>query len=190
MSNAHTAGNRAVTLNDVSEDLIARFNAGSPDRRRPDLMFIAVPRSEAVAAITHLKEYWRFRHLVFFTAVDLIERSLFRLCYMLHSHASGIDVCLQAEISRDAPVADSIHHLWAGAATYERELREMFGISFPGCPRVDESFALEGWQEIPPMRRDFDTRAYSERTYFPREGRAKHDKVEIMKKELYPEADL
>jgi NADH-quinone oxidoreductase subunit C len=174
----------------IVEDLWSHYRAGTPERARDDLMFVTVAQSEGVAAITRLKEFWGFHHLVFFTAVDLIERSLFRLCYMLHSYERGLDLCLQIDISRDVPAADSIHHLWAAAATYERELKEMFGIDFPGCPRVDEPFALEGWDEIPPMRRDFDTRAYSERTYFPREGRKKHDKVEIMKKELYPEVDL
>ncbi|MFW5685959.1 MAG: NADH-quinone oxidoreductase subunit C [Spirochaetota bacterium] len=195
MSDTHvTAGgaraDARVTMEEIFDDLITRFRAGSPDRRRRDLMFINVPSTEAVAAITHLKEFWGFRHLVFFTAVDLIERSLFRLTYMLHSYDAGLDVGLQADISRDAPVADSIHHLWAGAATYERELKEMFGIDFPGCPRVNEPFALDGWDDIPPMRRDFDTRAYSERTYFPREGREKHDTIDVMKRELYPEVDL
>ena len=179
-----------VSMDAVVSDLANRFRAGSPERRRSDLCYVLVPAGEAVAAITHLKHSWGFSHLVFFTAIDLIERSLFRLTYLLHSYDAGLDIGVQVDINRDAPVADSIHHLWAGAATYERELKEMFGIDFPGCPRVDEPFALEGWDEIPPMRRDFDTREYSERTFFPREGRKKHDKIEVMKKELYPEVDL
>ena len=65
----------------------------------------------------------------------------------------------------------SIHHLWEQAATYQQEIHEMFGINFPGSPGVDENFILEGWQNIPPMRRDFDTLKYSVETYFPREGR-------------------
>lgn len=179
-----------VTMNRITEDLTGRFKAGSPDRPREDLMYVIVPQKEAVAAVTHLKTYWDFSHLVFFTAIDIIERGLFRLCYMLHSYSHGTDVCVQADISRDAPSMESIHTLWAAASTYERELKEMFGIDFPGCPRVDEPFALEGWAELPPMRRDFDTREYSERTYFPRPGRGKHDRKEIMKKALYPEVDV
>ena len=181
---------KTTTINTIVDDLTNRFKAGAPDRPRADLMFIIVPQAEAVAAVTHMKEYWDFKHLVFYTAVDVIERGLFRLCYMLHSYSHKVDVCIQTEISRDAPVMQSIHRMWAGAATYERELREMFGIDFPGCPRVNEPFALEGWDDIPPMRRDFDTRAYSEKTYYARPGRKKHDRLEIMKKALYPEVDL
>ncbi|MBN2781385.1 MAG: NADH-quinone oxidoreductase subunit C, partial [Candidatus Marinimicrobia bacterium] len=80
-----------------------------------------------------------------------------------------------------------IHHLWKQAATYQRELKEMFGIDFPGSPRIDEPFILEGWQDIPPYRRDFDTKKYSEETYFPRPGRTTHDPADYMKQKLYPE---
>jgi len=83
----------------------------------------------------------------------------------------------------------SIHHLWKQAGTYQRELKEMFGIDFPGSPRVDDSFILEGWDNIPPMRRDFDTKKYSEETFFPRPGRESHDPETYMKSKLYPEGD-
>jgi NADH-quinone oxidoreductase subunit C len=81
----------------------------------------------------------------------------------------------------------SIHHLWQQAKIYQRELREMFGIDFPGSPGLHENFALEGWEDIPPMRRDFDTKEYSEKTYFPRPGRQTHDPREYMKQKLYPD---
>jgi len=36
------------------------------------------------------------------------------------------------------------------------------------------------------MRRDFDTKKYSEETYFPRPGRKTHDPKTYMKEKLYP----
>jgi NADH-quinone oxidoreductase subunit C len=63
----------------------------------------------------------------------------------------------------------------------------MFGIDFPGSPRVDEPFILESWDDIPPMRREFDTRAYSEARYFPRPGREKIVPREYMREQLYPD---
>jgi len=81
---------------------------------------------------------------------------------------------------------ESAHHLWKNMQTYQRELKEMFGIDFPGCPRVDEDFILEGWDDMPPYRRDFDTKKYSTDTYFPRPGRGSNDPAEYMKKKMYP----
>jgi len=49
-------------------------------------------------------------------------------------------------------------------------MREMYGIQFPGLVG-DQDFALEDWDEMPPMRRDFDTEAYANQTFFHQAGR-------------------
>ena len=99
----------------------------------------------------------------------------------------GRDIGVRLMLPRDGASMDSIHDLWPTAATYQRELREMFGIDFPGSPRVDEDFILEGWVDIPPYRREFDTLKYAEETYLERSGRETHDPAEHMKQKLYPE---
>ena len=90
-------------------------------------------------------------------------------------------------LPRDNTSMESIHDLWPTAATYQRELREMFGIDFPDSPRVNEDFILEGWIDIPPYRRDFDTLQYSQETYPERPARETNDPAEYMKKKLYPD---
>ncbi len=105
---------------------------------------------------------------------------------MLHNHENHNDIAIRVEIDRDNPEMISMHHLWKHVGMYQRELYEMFGINFPGSPRIDENFCLEGWQNLPPMRRDFDSKEYSEGLYFPRKGRTTHDPREHMKKQLYP----
>jgi NADH-quinone oxidoreductase subunit C len=134
-----------------------------------------------------LRDHEGFSHLVFFTAVDYIEDGVFRLIYTLHNYETKNTLGVQTDLSREEPVMISIHELWEQAGLYQRELKEMFGIDFPGCPRVDEDFLLEGWDEIPPMRKEFDTRAYAEKTFFPRPGRKSTDPRAHMRDELYPE---
>jgi NADH-quinone oxidoreductase subunit C len=62
----------------------------------------------------------------------------------------------------------------------------MYGIRFPGSPRLDEDFCLEGWDQIPPMRREFDTKKFSEERFGHREGRSSEVPRDHMKVELYP----
>ncbi|MGM0431684.1 MAG: NADH-quinone oxidoreductase subunit C [Spirochaetota bacterium] len=155
-------------------------------RERKDLLFVTVEKYHAVPLITWLNQIAGFRHLVLFTAVDMIEQGYFQLTYLLHSHEAGEDVCVLVHIDREGEQMDSIHHLWPHAATYQQELYEMFGITFPGSPRLYEDFALEGWDNLPPMRREFDTKQYSQQTYYPRPGRETNDTTEYMKKQLYP----
>jgi NADH-quinone oxidoreductase subunit C len=171
-------------------DLDARFAVTEPRRQRDNLAFVRVEAGRAVDLITHLRDREGYTHLVFLTAVDVIEQGVFRLTYLLHNYDSRSDIGVEVEVNRENSKMESIHTLWAQAGTYQRELKEMFGIDFPGSPRVDEPFILESWDDIPPMRREFDTKAYSEARYVPRPGRTTHDTTEHMKEKLYPEEDI
>jgi len=173
-------------MEQMLENLEARFPGCRKEIRRSDLAFVTVPRSNAVEAITWLRDSGGYSHLALISAVDYIEQNAFQLTYILHNRRERCDIGLRVELDRDEPVMASIHHLWATAQVYQRELKEMFGIDFPGSPRVDEPFILEGWREIPPMRRDFDTKKYSEATFFPREGRGTLDPKRVMEEKSYP----
>jgi NADH-quinone oxidoreductase subunit C len=151
-----------------------------------DLAFVTVVPAEARHLIQDLRDRFGFTHLVLLTAVDYLEEGKFLLTYMLHNYELHHDIGVQVPIGRDGAAMESIHDLWAQAGTYQRELKEMFGIDFPGSPRVDEPFILEGWDEVPPMRREFDTKQYSETTYFPRPGRSTNDPADYMRQKLYP----
>ena len=167
-----------------------------------DLAFVTVAPEVARHLILDLRDRFGFTHLVLLTAVDYIEEGKFLLTYLLHNYELHHDIGVQVPIGRDsaktagdrpaeadpdtAASMESIHDLWAQAGTYQRELKEMFGIDFPGSPRVDEPFILEGWDEVPPMRREFDTKQYSETTYFPRPGRSTNDPADYMRQKLYP----
>ncbi len=65
---------------------------------------------------------------------------------------------------------ENIDTIWDQANTYEREFREMFGIEFPGLVAPKE-FILEDWDDIPPMRKDFNSQAYALENFATRPGR-------------------
>jgi NADH-quinone oxidoreductase subunit C len=174
-------------MKQLFERLQPLFSVTDFKQQRNDLAFLRIPKDYAEMLIRHLRDHEGFSHLVFFTAVDYIEDGIFRLIYTLHNYETKDTLGVQTDLSREESVMTSIHELWEQAGLYQRELKEMFGIDFPGCPRVDEDFLLEGWDEIPPMRREFDTRAYAEKTFFPRPGRKSTDARAHMQEKLYPE---
>ena len=65
---------------------------------------------------------------------------------------------------------DNLDMIWRQANTYEREIKEMYGIEFPGL-EAPKDFLLEDWTGMPPMRRDFDTASYAKDTFYNRPGR-------------------
>jgi NADH-quinone oxidoreductase subunit C len=104
---------------------------------------------------------------------------------MLTNYEHHVMLGVHVDIDRENAEMTSIHTLWAAAWAYQRELREMYGVNFPGSPRVEEDFCLEGWDDIPPMRRDFDTRAYSTERFGHRE-RSTEEPRQYMKVQFYP----
>ncbi|PLX22293.1 MAG: NADH-quinone oxidoreductase subunit C [Salinivirgaceae bacterium] len=176
-------------MDKIIKDLTSRFKVTDYIQQRPNMAYVTVQKELAISLITHMRDIEGFTHFVLLTAVDWIEDNLFQLTYILNSPDKKVDLGIRVMIDRENPTMDSAHHLWQQVATYQRELKEMFGIDFPGSPRVDESFILEGWDDIPPYRRDFDTLKYAEETYFPRDGRGSNDPAEYMKKKLYPDEE-
>jgi len=150
-------------------------------------LLLTIKASKVPSLLGYLKDFEGFTVLVMISAVDWIETGKFQLSYIVNHPEDKKDIIIRAFINRKEASMISIHSLWGHAATFQREIKEMYGIDFPGSPRVDEPFLLEGWDDIPPMRRDFDTKKYSEETFFHRPGRETNDPAEYMKKRLYPD---
>ena len=163
-----------------------RCALGELTQQRPNLGFVTLPREHLRQALTHLRDSEGYTHLVLLTAVDWLEDGQFQLTYLLSHRTQGSDFGLRVLIPRVDAEMDTIHDLWPTAATYQRELREMFGIQFPGSPGVNDDFILEGWTGMPPYRRDFDTKKFSEENFNHRPGRETRDPTTYMKQQLYP----
>jgi NADH-quinone oxidoreductase subunit C len=159
--------------------------------QRSDLAFLDCSQIDVPDAVAYLRDHQGYVHLSFITCVDRLEDGQLEIVYMLRNHELKHDIGVRTGIDRENPVMESMHNHWAAVATYQRELHEMFGIDFPGSPGIGMPFVLESWAGPPPMRRDFDTRKFSEERFFPRPGRETHDPAEHMKKTQYPgRADL
>ena len=175
----------------LGAELTSRYGFDDIREQREDAATVFAEPGKLSDALAWLRDHQGYVHLSFITCVDRIEDNRLELVYMLRNHVTRHDLAVKIHIDREKPEMQDLSGHWAAVATYQRELREMYGIAFPGCPRVEENFALEGWDGPPPMRRDFDTRKYSEETYFPRPGRFTEDPADHMKKTQYPgRADL
>ena len=150
------------------------------------LAFVTVPEDMLRSVLLHLRDKEGYSHLVLLTAVDWIEEGHFQLSYLLNNRGENKDIGIRVMLPRVGTTMASIHDLWPTAATYQRELREMFGIDFPDSPRVYEEFILEGWNDIPPYRKEFDTLKYANDSYAQRPGRETRDPETYMKQQLYP----
>jgi NADH-quinone oxidoreductase subunit C len=172
-----------IKENALLENLQSVFQLKSGEVKRVHRVEIEVEKKDVVPLLLYVKEKLGYKHLSHITCVDWLEDGKFELVYMPWSHQERILIMVRVSIERENPEMDNIDMIWRQANTYQREFREMYGIQFPGFVG-DQDFILEDWDEIPPMRRDFDTEAYVKDHFFERAGRedAKDVREEIAKR--------
>lgn len=151
--------------NEIAKSLKSKFPKSilsmvSEDKR----ILIAVKREEIYEVLTHLKDLG-FDHLSDVTCIDYISEEEFEIIYHLWSHGKKLRCLVRIRTPRKNPVIKSVIDLWEGAQIHERENNEMFGLDFKGNPNLSPLF-LEDWEEIPPLRKDFDTREYVKKHYY------------------------
>jgi NADH-quinone oxidoreductase subunit C len=102
-----------------------------------------------------LKYDQKFIRLSTVTAVDRYPgEPRFEVVYHLHSIERNERIRLKARISGAAPVIESVTSVWRGANWYEREVFDLFGITFTGHPDLRRIMMPDDW-EGHPLRKDY-----------------------------------
>jgi len=170
-----TLGKTGDAGTDIVALLHSRFHEFKVHKQRQDLVRIDVPRNAIIPVLTYLHGETPFVQLTHMTVIDWIEEGEFELMYLVTAPSLLTSLMICFRFPRAEAEAESVFNLWLQAETYEQEINEMYGIRFPGSPRQGIPFILEGWDDIPPMRREFDTVEYCERVHPERPGRSHED---------------
>jgi NADH-quinone oxidoreductase subunit C len=131
--------------------------AGVTDRPSLDHPALNVPPSGVVGILKALKEGHGFDMLVDVTAVDwgVDAAPRFSVVYHVFSTASHEYVRIVADCADGAaPQVPSVTSLWPGADWHEREVFDMFGITFAGHPDLRRILMWDGYPHFP-LRKDF-----------------------------------
>jgi len=173
-------------MKDIKSKLVDAIKATYPEAKEKDYdgnrLDFYVNKQCIPSVLTFIKGegYIHLSHIAF---VDWIEDGEFELIYIVWSPTDKLKIFVRTRVEREKPLMPNIESIWRQANTYQIEAREMYGIMFEGFD-APKDFVLEDWNEKPPMRRDFDTEAYANETYFHRPGRedAKDVREEIIER--------
>ena len=114
-----------------------------------DQSFLVAELSAVVPIIEFLKLEQDFDYLVDVTAVDYPKReNRFDLIWVLYSFGHNTRIRIKAQAGEgDSPAtATSVHH---AANWLEREVFDMFGITFDGHPNMTRILLPDEWQGYP-----------------------------------------
>lgn len=156
----------------LKQELESAFKGILVTDRRENRVSIIVKRGQVLAVLRFLKDKG-FDHLALVSCVDWIEEKEFELVYILtrymqgdeeHTDQQSLHLIVKSRISRQSPQLETVTGIFSNAEPYEREIHELFGIKFEGHPRLTP-LLLERDYDIPPFRKDFDTRKYVEEVF-------------------------
>lgn len=104
-------------------------------------------------------EHFLFDMLIDITAVDWMDRRepRFDVVYHLLSLKYTHRLCVKVEVSEAAPEVDSVVDVWPAAHFLEREVWDMYGISFRGHENLRRILMYEEF-EGHPLRKDYPLR--------------------------------
>jgi len=123
---------------------------------------VYVAGDRLLEAMTWLKQTpgQEFDYLVDVTAVEFRDRErAIEVVYFLRSLARKADLRVKVELqASDELAVDSVWGLWRGADWLEREVFDMFGITFRGHPDLRRILMWETYAEGYPLRKNFPLR--------------------------------
>lgn len=120
---------------------------------------------KTIPLLAYLKEIG-YSHLSILTCIDWIEHKKFELVYILFNWSNGVTFLVSTFVDRDKPVFYTVKDMWPTAEYYERDVHEFFGVEFEGNENCKKPMILELWNDLPPLRKDFDPLKYS-KEHFP-----------------------
>ncbi len=126
---------------------------------------VAIRRSDIREVCLFLRDRMDFNFLMDLTAVDYLNypegasdpAARFEVVYHLYSLKTNSRVRLKCPVPADDPSIDSVVPVWAGANWLEREVYDMYGITFTGHPDLRRILMYEGF-EGHPLQKDYPFR--------------------------------
>ena len=143
-------------------------------------LFINIDSENLISSILFLKtnENCRFKQLIDITAVDYPEKEKrFKVVYLLLSHENNLRILINMNID-EKTLVPSITKIFPSANWMEREVFDMYGISFkdhPDLRRILTDYGFEGY----PLRKDFPLTGHTEVRYSEEKKKVIYEPVKL-----------
>ncbi len=121
---------------------------------------LEIDPARIVEVCRFLKDQDQYVRLAAVTCVDQYPgEPRFEIVYHLHSIARNERLRLKSKIGGSNPEIDSVFEVWKSADWYEREVFDMFGVSFRNHPNLTRILMPHDWQGHP-LRKDYPVHGF------------------------------
>jgi NADH:ubiquinone oxidoreductase subunit C len=99
-------------------------------------------------------EQLAFDYLFCLTCVDW--KTHLTMVYHLSSIRYRYNIVVKSKLDRTTPEIETICDIWRTAEFHEREVYELFGVTFLNHPDLRLLILPDGWEGKNPMRKDYE----------------------------------
>ena len=157
----------STTVNDLERTVnLGLTTAVKKSQINFNQLFIDVDIENLISVILFLKtnDKCRFKQLIDITAVDYPEKEKrFKMVYLLLSHENNLRIIININIDEKTAVP-SVIKIFPSANWMEREVFDMYGISFKDHPDLRKILTDYGFKGYP-LRKDFPLTGHTEVRY-------------------------
>ena len=150
------------------------------------IVYVSRERAHDVLAWLRDTPGQTFDYLTDITAVEYRDPELpLEVVYQLRSLARRADLRLKVALDQRAPLeVQSVWDLWKGCDWLEREVFDMFGVTFTGHPDLRRILMWETYAEGNPLRKSFPLRGHFSRAEQTRQALAANPEAHYSLEEL------
>jgi len=170
-----------ITLNDLEKAVNSGLTTAIKSSKiNFGQLSIDIDTEDLISTILFLKtnNKCRFKQLIDITAVDYLEREKrFRIVYLLLSHENNLRITINTNID-EKHFVPSITKIFPSANWMEREVFDMYGVSFkdhPDLRRILTDYGFEGY----PLRKDFPLTGHTEVRYSEENKKVIYEPVKL-----------
>ena len=161
----------------INSELTTKINSSEVKHEQ---LYLNVDSEDIIDVLLFLKtnETTKFKQLIDITAVDFLEsEKRFKMVYLLLSHEFNTRVLVDCNIN-DSEIVPSLTKIFPSANWMEREVFDMYGISFkdhPDLRRILTDYGFEGY----PLRKDFPLTGHTEVRYSEDKKKVIYESVKL-----------
>ncbi len=187
-----------TTPTEETADLVVAINRelGAEAAVSAETNTLVVDRRHLLAFARHVHDSLGYDLLSNITGVDYQDREGDRFEVVYHAYSTGRPdkpmLTFKARAPEDDPQLSSLYGVWKTCYLQEREIYDLYGITFTGHPNMKRILLWEGFHGHP-MRKDYEEAYYEEPTkpFGSRWPAGHHERAEMQnpfgKNVVYPE---
>jgi NADH:ubiquinone oxidoreductase subunit D/NADH:ubiquinone oxidoreductase subunit C len=149
------------TLHPVYQELLKQFGARVQVEERAGFFGIVADVDSLINVLQYAKEKLEFDYLSSVTAADDFPEDRLEIIYHVYRSVGGPELELKVFVARADPHAPSAVTLYPGAEFQEREVFDLFGVTFDGHPDLRRILMWDGFEGYP-LRKDWKEPQYED----------------------------